>query len=114
MSEISSVIDSYESAQKAENEGNFLKAARYYRLCCLFYENGELPIFVSQVQDYGESSYEDYIRCREKLDVKSQCMLDNEERRYVKGDSYWIASWREFVEEEYQRIMKEAGIELPL
>ena len=106
MSAIGPVVDNYEAAVKAEEESNFLLAARLYRMCALFYENGELPFFMSQVKEYGEDAPAAYFRCRRKLTEEAQRMLGREHRKYSSG-GYLISNWREYVEENWQHIVDE-------
>lgn len=108
MSAIGAVIENFEAAKKAESEQNYLRAARYYRLCALYYENGELPIYDSRVVDYGRSAPSHYESCRSKLTPKAQRMLYKEETEYIKGKD-----WIEFVCEDFERIMKEQDVPSP-
>lgn len=106
MSHIGAVIDSYNDALAAEQAKNYLTAARHYRLCILFYENGELPCFVQEVKEDAGIAYSGYARCRSKLCTEIQDMLDTEKSKYV-SSSYFVWNWQDFVNEEYQRIEAE-------
>jgi len=92
MSAIGAVIENFEEAQKCETELNYLRAARFYRLCALYYENGELPVYNSQVEEYGSSALSRYEYCKEKLVNKTRKQLDAEEAKYING-SYFISKW---------------------
>lgn len=108
MSAIGAVIENFEEAKKAESEHSFLRAARYYRRCALYYENGELPIYDSRVVEYGRSAPSHYESCKAKLTRKAQRMLYREESEYIKGKD-----WIEFVCDDFDRIMKEQDTTSP-
>ena len=105
MSAIGSVIDFYEDAQAAEKKQNYLSAARLYRLCYLYYEHGDLPVYYPQVEEYGQRAYGRYDICKFHLTKEAQRMLEYEE----KG----MKDWRVFVNEEYNRWLSEAGTPSP-
>lgn len=109
MSAIGPIIDNYEAAKQAEKEKNYLLAARYYRICSLFYENGELPMYDSQVEEYGTNSYSSYLSCRAKLLDEAQQMLTSEMKDFYKRKRDGSIDWRKFIDEEYDRIMSEHG-----
>lgn len=109
MSAIGPIIDNYEAAKQAEAEKNYLLAARYYRICSLFYENGELPMYDSLVEKYGTNSYSRYLSCRAKLLDDVQQMLTSEMKDFYRRKCNGSIDWKTFIDEEYNRIMSEHG-----
>ena len=72
MSDISDVIFYYNEAKEALSNKKYEEAALSFYKCWWKYENGELPIFDSTVQTYGEDAIEQYkfIVSKYKLEKK--------------------------------------------
>ena len=105
MTEAYDVIETFEFAKKAKKKKKYLLEARLYRLCAVYYENGELGPYDPKVQKFGTSASDKYDSCRRKLSHQEQEMLDTEEAKYIPKDgSYFIWSWRDFTKEERDRI----------
>ena len=67
MTEELNLIETYRTAKRAKKKRPNLLAARLYRLCTLYYENGELGPFDRQVQNYGEMAPWHYNACKRRL-----------------------------------------------
>ena len=105
MTEVSHIIETFEFAKKAKKKKKYLLAARLYRLCTIYYENGELGPYDPDVKKFGTSASDKYEKCISKLSHSEQEMLDAEEAKYFpENGSYFIWEWRNFVKEERERI----------
>lgn len=111
MTEELNVIESYRTAKRAKKKKQYLLAARLYRLCALYYENGKLGPFDRQVQNYGETAPRYYNACKSKLSPQEQEMLNADDAKYTAVDDrytmrgrYFIWSWRDLVKEEWEKI----------
>ena len=89
MSAIGSVIECYESGMETMQNNPYSRAARYFLGCSLYYENGELPYFFSQVKEYGEDAMDKYYECESKLSTEERIALEEILTRYNRG------GWRE-------------------
>ena len=78
MSAIGPVCDCYETGMKYRSEHKYAKAARYFYCCSLFYENGELPFYISQVKEYGEDAMSQYYACRKRMNAVQRQALNEE------------------------------------
>ena len=90
MSAIGPVTGYFESAQAAEKEGNYLKAARDYYVCHLYYEEGELPVYYEHVKEYGTSSIFCYYRCKGKMSPEDKAKIRADELALS-----FLVSWRD-------------------
>lgn len=114
MSAIGSVIECYESGMEAMQNKQYSHAARYFLGCSLYYENGELPYFFSQVKEYGEDAMDKYYECEEKLSTEERIALEEKLSKYNRG------GWRErasniintITEEQLEEALEEAKREL--
>ena len=90
MSAIGAVIGCFEAGKAYEDEGKFLAAARNYYQCHLYYEEGELPVFYEQVQEYGCASLGCYYRCKGKMSKEDKAKLRADEVAIS-----FLSSWRD-------------------
>ncbi len=93
MSAIGAVIGCFEAGKAYEDEGKFLAAARNYYQCHLYYEEGELPVFYEQVQEYGHASLGCYYRCKGKMNQTDKAKIRVDEVALS-----FLSSWRDKVE----------------
>jgi|GEM_PF-823277 len=89
MSDIKRVLDYYELAEVAFEQGDYYKATEYYRNCYLSYEWGELPVFSQRVQDYGYSSKEKY----DMLLDSDKYLTIKERAEFIHKDKQSVGSW---------------------
>lgn len=87
MSQTGDVVMSYEEGKTAMKKGDFLTAARWFRICNYSYEYGELPFYMSIVQEYGCKAVSRYEECLEKLPKEQREQLKAEEKVYY--DEGW-------------------------
>ena len=84
MSSIGAIIETYEDGMEAKRQKNYLRAARLFRMCSCYYEEGELPEFFEKVKRYGEDAMSQFEECNSMLTKKAQRMLKKEERNLKK------------------------------
>lgn len=111
MSESYEVIETYKAATKARRKRKYLLAARLYRLCAVYYENGELGEYNPDIQDYGMSASFEYEWCKNRLSKQKQEMLDNEALEYAPDATntdllyrWGMSNWYDFTKEEWEKI----------
>lgn len=99
------VIAAHQTARSARWRRNYLRAARSYRMCHYYYNNGELgDVFYFHVQTYGESAYYYYLKCKSKLTDEVQRMLENEEESM---------DWKSLVKYDDKKILSEWNMPSP-
>ena len=106
MSDLRNIEPPYLDGMEAKKEKNYLRAARYFRICSYYYELGELPVYDEQLDFYGKHAHSQYKFCKYRLTDEARRMLEKEEREHR-------GSWREFVYFNYQKIMEEANMPSP-
>ncbi|QFQ13567.1 hypothetical protein C7Y71_011435 [Pseudoprevotella muciniphila] len=97
MSQTGDVVMSYEEGKTAMKKGDFLTAARLFRICNYSYEYGELPFYMSIVQEYGCKAVSRYEECLEKLPKEQREQLKAEEKVYY--DEGWRTGVRYDIEQ---------------
>ncbi len=102
MSALGGIIFNYEEGEEAMKEKNFLKAARLFRMCHLYYEQGELSYYDLTADKYGNDSICRYEYCKSRLTDEARKMLETEENEYY-------GHWRDFVKYDQQKIEEESG-----
>ena len=107
MSSIIAVIETYEEGMEAKRQKNYLRAARLFRMCSYYYEEGELPVFFEKVKRYGEDAMSQFEKCNSMLTKKGQRMLKKEERNFKKK------KWTEFVAFDAAKIQQEYNTPSP-
>lgn len=107
MSSIGAVIETYEEGMEAKRQKNYLRAARLFRMCSYYYEEGELPEFSEKVKRYGENSMWQFEKCNSMLTKKSQRMLKKEERMFKSKN------WTEFVAFDAEKTRQEHNTPSP-
>lgn len=60
MSEYFDIPDLYDRAMEAKNKGHFQLAANLFLDCHKLYQTAELPVFIAEVFNKGDDSYEQY------------------------------------------------------
>ena len=97
MSQTGDVVMSYEEGKTAMKKGDFLTAARWFRICNYSYEYGELPFYMSIVKEYGTKAESRYEECLEKLPKEVREQLKAEEKEYY-------GSWRSGVRYDIKQL----------
>lgn len=105
MSDLGGIDSSYKEGKEAMKKKNYLQAARLFRMCHYYYENGELPVYYMYLEQYGLDSTDKYEYCKSKLTDEAQRMLEEEEEH--RGD------WREFIRFNCMKMDEEVGIPSP-
>lgn len=95
MAHIADVLLSYAAAKQAQKLKLYLLAARYYRVCTIYYDNTE-QYYDSEVEA-GEEAKHGYWKCRKKLS-KDEIRMLNIEYHNQPDD------WRQYIQEEFARI----------
>ncbi len=101
MSSLDSVIEYYNKGIEAKTEKNFLRAARYFRMCYYHFQEGELPLFDEKVKQCGEDSTRQYYFCKSRLTDEAKRMLEKERKTMLNGN------WQKFVQFTYNKILEE-------
>ena len=83
-----------------------MKAARLFRMCRYYYEQGELDTYYWHVERRAWKSYYWFDYCKAKLTKEAQQMLDKEE-------SEFLGHWRDFVRFDQQKIDEEERFPSP-
>ncbi len=100
------ILGCYDEGMCAKKKKNYLQAARCFRMCCYYYEHGELNTYYSHIERRALKSYYLFDYCKAKLSEEAQKMLDREESEF-RGD------WRDFVRFDREKIEAEAGLPSP-
>ncbi len=100
MSDLGNIDGTYKEGMVQKKRKNYLRAARWFRMCQKYYEYGELPVYYKYLEEYGLDSFNQYEYCKSKLTEETQQMLDQEEKEH-------FGSWREFVKFDYMKIKEE-------
>ncbi len=96
MSHLHDVIDTYHHGLQAASRGDWMLAARWFRLCHTYYEEGELPVFWQEVKDCGLDAVRQYAICTRHLTAAELSEL---------GDGRYT-DWRTFVRQELAAIAR--------
>jgi hypothetical protein len=100
------ILYSFDEGKYAKKKKNYLQAARCFRICRYFYEQGELSEYYPHVERRALKSYHWFDYCKSKLTDEAQNMLDKEEAEFC-------VNWRDFVHFNYQKIEEEKGMPSP-
>lgn len=100
MSAIGPIHDNYCDGVAAMKAGNYLCAARYFRICYLFYEEDELPYWYEEKDCHGGDAIFMFWKCRSKLTDEAQGMLQDEWKKYG-------GNWNDMVDYDCEMIGKE-------
>lgn len=101
MADFATVIDTYEDGMAAMKEKDYLTAARLFRICNYAYEIAELPVFMKEVQQYGERAEGKYRACLRKLPKVQREMLEREEELHY-------ANWGEGIKYDYEQLFQKS------
>lgn len=88
MSDLGNVLCYYEMGEEAEAKGDFFNAAKYFRQSYFYFEFGELPIYIEQVNQKGGEAYERYEQLLTKLTVEEVNEIKERNKRigFQSGD----------------------------
>ena len=106
MQDVYGIIYCYEDGMSAKKKKNYLQAARSFRMCRYYYEQGELNVYYRHVERKALNSYHWYDYCKSRLTDEAQNMLDKEEAEFR-------GHWRDFVRFDIEKIEAEAGLPSP-
>ncbi len=104
--DIYGILCCYDEGMAEKKKRNYLKAARLFRMCRYYYEQGELDTYYWHVERRAWKSYYCFNYCKAKLTKEAQQMLDKEE-------SEFLGHWRDFVRFDQQKIDEEEGFPSP-
>ena len=100
------ILGCYDEGMKAKKKKNYLQAARYFRMCRYYYEQGELNVYYWHIERRALKSYYLFDYCKAKLTDEAQKMLDKEE-------SEFRGHWRDFVRFDGEKIEAEECLPSP-
>ena len=106
MSDLGNIEPPYREGLAEKKAKNYLRAARWFRICYYYYEYGELPMYFMQLESYGLDAMDKFEYCKSKLTDEAQRMLEKEEREHY-GD------WREFIRLNYKKMDEEENMPSP-
>ncbi len=108
MGDVYGVLDCWDSAVAAQEKGDYELAARYYRLCDIYYQNGELPIYYKEVEQKGLEAHDLYWKMVRKLPEEEQRKI---KREYglafgkTSTSQLFVRNWRDFVASQWDIII---------
>lgn len=107
MSDLINILDSWDTAEQAEIDKDYALAARMYRLCNVYYENGELNMYCADAADKGQLAYKNFWKMLKKLPKEQQTEIKREYAIHF-GSSptsqLFLSDWQAFVREQYHII----------
>lgn len=81
MSDLGNVLCYYEMGEEAEAKGDFFNAAKYFRQSYFYFEFGELPIYIEQVNQKGGEAYQRYEELCKKLTAEELIEIKKKNKR---------------------------------
>lgn len=103
MSDLYGLISSYDEAEEFRKKKDYLRAVRLYRMCIVYYENGELYPYDRDAERKAFDARGKYDKCLSKLTDSAKLAMSLELKRYT-DDSFTFGEWKEFLSEESKRI----------
>lgn len=105
MSDSLGIIESWECAEYAKKKRNYAIAARFYRICHISYNNGELGEYNFEVEFFGIDSLRRFKKMLRKVSQDEKEEILNEELNLLKESSYsnlFLSNdWRKFILEQH-------------
>ena len=81
MSDLYNVLGYYEMGEEAQAKGDYFNAVKYFRLCYFYFEYGEFPIYIEEVNIKGEEAYDRYKKLRTKLTAEELIEIKKKNKR---------------------------------
>ena len=81
MSDLWNVLGYYEMGEEAQAKGDYFNAVKYFRLCYFYFEYGEFPIYIEEVNIKGQDAYERYEELCEKLTAEELIEIKGKNKR---------------------------------
>lgn len=106
MSDLGNIEPPYKEGMKEKQSKNYLRAARWFRICFYYYDDGELPFYDIYLEYYGLDAIDQFEYCKSRLTDEAQGMLEMEEEEH-QGD------WEEFIQFNYKKMKEEANLSSP-
>ena len=103
------VLGCYKEGLEEKERGNYMKAARLFRISYITFENCELPPFyIKSIADAGGNSQEEFLKIYPLLTDEQRERLKNEKRSLttpatnLSDDFCW--GWEKLVRHDYDMI----------
>jgi hypothetical protein len=106
MSDVIGIIDSWEGAVESEENKDYATAARLYRMCNVYYENGELESYKADVDQKGQEAYRKFWKMLKKLPKDVQRDIKREYAIAFPKVEPFLCDWRSFIREQIDIIYK--------
>ena len=103
------VLDCYKEGLGEKEKGNFMKAARYFRISYITFENCELPpYYIQSIDDSGGNSHDEFRKLYPLLTDEQRELLRNEKRSLTSPATDWSDDfcwgWEKLVRHDYDMI----------
>jgi hypothetical protein len=106
MQDVYGILGCYDEGMCAKKKKNYLQAARCFRMCRYYYEQGELNVYYRHIERKALNSYHWFDYCKSRLTNEAQNMLDKEEAEFR-------GYWRDFIRFDCQKIDEEKDLPSP-
>ena len=110
------IIDAYEQGLIERDNGSYLKAARYFRIAYMIYENCDMYSFCEGIKEAGSCAFEEFNKVMKLLSKSDRDILRNEQilRTYAVTDysEAFAWGWENLVRHDYQMIFKKEILSL--
>ena len=111
MSQAGTILEAYKEAVVAQKEKRYLKAARFYRIANLAFENEDVPDLGKDIGEMGIEAGHLYWKMYRKLSKEEKELLEIEKKsttmQVMDGHPNFVWGWREMIRHDYEMIVKE-------
>ena len=106
------VLDCYKEGLEEKERGNYMKAARLFRISYIAFENCELPPYrIQSIADAGDDSHDEFRKIYPLLTDEQRELLRNERRGILSPVTDWFEDfawgWEKLVRHDYEMIEKD-------
>lgn len=111
MSQAGTILEAYKEAVVAQKEKRYLKAARFYRIANLAFENADVPDWGKDIGEMGIDAGYLYWKMYRKLSKEEKELLKFEKKirteQVMDSCPNFVWGWREMIRHDYEMILKE-------
>ena len=106
------VLDCYEAGLEEKAKVNLMKAARYFRISYITFENCELPpYYIQSIDDAGGNSHDEFRKLYPLLTDEQRELLRKERRGLLSPVTDWSEdfawNWEKLVDHDFDMIEKD-------